>query len=143
MAELTEKQKREEERLMKGVPRFNIGAFLLPPVWGPAHGIWATILFYPIWLVADNVFYAAFAERTPIAIVVAVLVLAALVALTVAFAILSQPYAMHRAIERGLSREEYLRRQRYWAIGCAIGGAALIVFATIYNLNIRPFIELA
>lgn len=142
MAELSEKQKREEGKLMKGVPRFNIGAFLLPPVWGPAHGIWAAILFYPLWLVADNVFYAAFAERTPLAIVLAVLVFAGLAVLTAAFAILGQPYAMHRAIARGQSRDTYLRHQKWWAIGCAVGGALLIMFATIYNLNIRPFVDL-
>lgn len=143
MTELSKQEKRSEEKFMKGVPRFNIGAFLLPPIWGPAHGIWATILFYPIWLVADNVFYAAFAERTPIAIILALLVLVGLVALTVVFAILSQPYAMHRAIANGVSRETYLRRQKFWAIGCAIGGALLIIFATFYNLNIRPFVEVA
>ena len=51
---------------MDGLPRVNLGALLMAPVWGPAHGIWASILFYPAWLVADNAFYAAASEPTPL-----------------------------------------------------------------------------
>ena len=58
MTELTDEQIAREERFLEGIPRLNIGALFLPPIWGPAHGMWATILFYPIWLFADNTFYA-------------------------------------------------------------------------------------
>ena len=40
--------------LVEGLPPINLGALFMPPIWGPAHGIWVTILFYPIWLSADN-----------------------------------------------------------------------------------------
>lgn len=138
MTELTDEQIAREERFLEGIPRLNIGALFLPPIWGPAHGMWATILFYPIWLFADNTFYAAFTERTPLAIIVALIVLVTLTAGTVAFAILGQPFAAHRAAGLGVDKETYLKRERVWSIACVIAGAVMIVAATYYNLVIRP-----
>ena len=53
MAELTDQQIAREEKFLEGIPRLNVGALFLPPIWGPAHGMWAALLFYPIWLFAD------------------------------------------------------------------------------------------
>lgn len=138
MAELTEEQIAREDEFMKGMPRLNIGALFLPPIWGPAHGMWATILFYPIWLFADNAFYAAFTERSVLAIVVALVIFATLTAGTVVFAILGQPFAAHRAVNRGKTKEEYLRRERVWAVASVIAGCLMLAGATYYNLVIRP-----
>ena len=135
---LTDKQIAEEEAFLKGLPRFNVAAFLLPPIWGPAHGIWPTILFYPIWLFADNMFYAAYEHPSVISVSLALVVLVTLVAGTAAFAVVSQPFAAHRAERMGVSREAYLRRQKWWAVGCAVAGAIMIALATYYNLVIRP-----
>lgn len=140
MAALTDKQIKAEEEFLRGMPPINIGAFLLPPIWGPAHGMWATIIFYPLWLLADNTFYAAWAERTPLAVGVAGLVFFMLVVLTLAFARVSQPFAAHRAVARGVSKAEYLRRERIWAVACAIVGAIMLAAATYYNLAVRPTI---
>ena len=93
MAELTDEQIAQEDEFLKGLPRINVGALFLPPIWGPAHGFWVTILFYPIWLFADNMFYAAWTERTPLAIVVALVVFATLTAGTVAFSIIARKRA--------------------------------------------------
>ena len=138
MAELTDEQIAREEKFLEGIPRVNVGALFLPPIWGPAHGMWAAILFYPIWLFADNTFYAAFSERTPLAIVVALVVLVTLTAGTVAFAIIGQPLAAHRAAQRGAGKDEYLKRQRVWTMVSVIVGLAMIAAATYYNLVIRP-----
>ena len=138
MREFKDEQIVQEDEFLKGLPRFNIGAFLLPPIWGPAHGIWVTILYYPIWLFVDNLFYATFEEPTVLAISLSVLAFVLLLGITIAFAIISQPFAAHRAEERGISRKDYLKRERAWAIGCAIGGVILLVLATSYNLLIRP-----
>lgn len=136
--ELTDEQIAREEEFLSGVPFLNIGAFFLPPIWGPAHGMWATILFYPIWLFADNMFYAAYAERSPLSVIVAVVVGVVLVALTLAFARLGQPFAAHRAAARGVSKEEYLKRERIWAVVCIVVGCIMLAAATYYNLTIRP-----
>ena len=100
--------------------------------------MWATILFYPVWLFADNAFYAAFSERTPLAVAVALFVLVTLTAGTVAFAVVSQPMAAHRAAQRGLDKAAYLKRERVWAVACVIAGTAMLAAATYYNLVIRP-----
>lgn len=138
MAGISKEEYAAEERFLKGLPRFNVGAFLLPPIWGPAHGIWITILFYPAWLVADNAFYAAWSAPTPLSVTLAVLIGVILAAVTVAFAIVAQPYAAHRAERLGVSRATYLRRERWWAIGCAVGAVAMLALATWYNLAMRP-----
>ena len=123
---------------MRGLPRVNLGALLLPPIWGAGHGMMPTILFYPAWLLADNCFYAAWAEPTPLSVGVALAVLVILVAVTVGFSLVAQPLAAHRAEGLGVSREEYLRRERRWAVGCALGGVAMLALAAWYNLAIRP-----
>lgn len=138
MTELTDEQIAREERFLEGIPRLNVGALFLPPIWGPGHGMWASILFYPIWLFADNTFYAAFTERTPLAIAIALVVLATLTAGTVAFAVLGQPFAAHRAAGLGVDKETYLKRERVWTVACVIAGLAMIAAATYYNLVVRP-----
>ena len=138
MAELTDEQIAAEERFLEGIPRWNIGALFLPPIWGPAHGFWVTILFYPLWLFADNSFYAAYSQRTALSVVLAIVVGVVLVAVTFLFARLSQPFAAHRAVVRGVSKETYVRRERIWAVVCVVNGCAMIGFATWYNLMIRP-----
>ena len=138
MTELTDEQIAREEKFLEGIPRLNIGALFLPPIWGPAHGMWAAILFYPIWLFADNTFYAAFTERTPLAIGIALIVLLTLTVGTVVFAILGQPFAAHRAASLGQDKETYLKRERIWTIASVIAGIAMIAAATYYNLVIRP-----
>lgn len=137
MAELTDEEIAQEQRFLKGIPRVNVGALFLPPIWGPAHGLWVTIIFYPAWLLADNTFYGAFVERTPLAIALAVAVFVILAAVTVGFSIVAQPYAAHRCAARGMTKEEYLARQRKWAVASVIVGVAMLAFATYYNLAIR------
>ena len=137
MAGLTDEQIAQEEKFLEGIPRVNIGALFLPPIWGPAHGIWATILWYPIWLFADNACFALYTERTVLSVVIALVIFVTLTALTVAFAIIGQPIAAHRAAARGVSKEDYLKRERIWAVVSVIIGIAMIAAATYYNLVLR------
>ncbi len=143
MTELTDEQIAREEEFLKGIPRVNIGALFLPPIWGPAHGLWASILFYPVWLFADNVFYAAYSERTVFSIVVALVVLVTLTAGTVAFAIVGQPLGAHRAAARGVDKAGYLKAERRWAVISVAVGLLMIAAATYYNLVIRPTVVVA
>lgn len=140
MAKLTDEQIRHEEAFMKGLPRVNVAALLMPPIWGPAHGFWVTILYYPAWLLADNVFYGAYAEPTVLSVVLAALTFAALLGITVAFSIVAQPIAAHRAEEKGQTRAQYLKRQRIWAFVSAAIGIVFIALATYYNLCLRPYV---
>ena len=137
---LSDEQVAQEEAFLSGVPRFNIGAFLLPGIWGPCHGLWVCILFYPLWLFADNVFYGAYVERTALGLAIAAIVFVALLVVQIVFGVLSQPYAWHKAAAKGVSKETYVARERMWAIAMALLGAAALAVATYYNLNMRPFL---
>ena len=141
MAELTDEQIAEEEKFLKGLPRVNLGALLMPGIWGPAHGMWVAILFYPLWVFVDNIIFNAYLNPEPIAIALAVIVGAAMIAFSVAFAIVSQPFAAHRAENRGVSRETYLKRQRIWAIVSFVLAVIAIAWATYYNLEIRTAVK--
>lgn len=138
--ELTDEQIAAEEAFMKGVPRVNIGALVMPGIWGPAHGLWACILFYPIWLFADNTFYAAWSQPSPLSLILAAVVFALLLALQIVFGILSQPYAWHRAAAAGKTKEKYLAQQKIWAVAMVAVGAVFIVVATYYNVVMRPVV---
>lgn len=137
MAELTDKEIAREKEFLKGVPRVNIGALILPPIWGPAHGIWASILFYPAWLLADDTFFAAYSQRTPLSLAIALIVFVVLLAATIGFSLVSQPLAAHRADAMGITRQEYLRKERIWALVSVVVGLVMIGLATYYNLFIR------
>lgn len=136
--ELSDEQIRAERAFLKGVPRLNVAAFLMPAIWGPAHGIWVAILYYPLWLVADNCFVNALVARTPFAIALALVVAVGLLLMTTAFSIISQPFALHRAVEMGVSKETYLRRQRIWAVAMAAVALVAVCAATYYNLFMNP-----
>lgn len=141
MAELTDEQIAEEEKFLKGLPRMNIGAFVMPGIWGPAHGFWVCILFYPLWVFIDYLIYGAYINPQPWTIALAVISSVALAVVTGAFAIVSQPIAAHRADDRGVSRERYLKRERIWAVVCIIIAIAALAWATYYNLEIRTVLK--
>lgn len=138
---LTDEQIAQEEKFLKGLPRVNLGALFLAPVWGPAHGMWAAFLFFVAWLFVDNVIYAATVDPTMLNVLLAVLMTVALVGGTLVFAIVSQPFAAHRAEAMGESRADYLRRQRIWAVVSFVVAVIVVVLASYYNLEIRPFME--
>ena len=138
---LTDEQIAEERKFMEGLPRVNLGALFLAPVWGPAHGMWAAFLFFIAWQFTDNVIYAAIVEPSVMNVLLAVVMVVVLVGATVAFAIVAQPMAAHRAESMGVSRETYLRRQRIWAVAGAVVAVAVIAFATWFNLDMRPVLE--
>ncbi len=138
---LSDEEVAAEEAFLSGVPRFNWGAFLLPGIWGPGHGLWVCILFYPLWLFADNVFYGAYHEQTPLAFVIAAIVFVALLVLHIVFGVLSQPYAWHKAFDAGVSKESYLKRERMWTVAMVVLGIAAVAIASYYNVCVRPFLS--
>ena len=137
MAELTDDQIAEEEQFLKGLPRMNIGAFLMPGIWGPAHGYWVCILFYPLYIFLDYLLYGAYIDPQVWTIALAVIASLLFLVVSVVFAVVGQPIAAHKAENKGVSRETYLKRERVWAIVSAFLAIAVIAWATYYNLAIR------
>lgn len=137
MAELTDEQIAQEEKFLEGIPRINWGAFFMPGIWGPAHGFWVAILFYPLWLLVDNLIFGAYRNPEPWSIAIAVAAGVIIVGITIAFARVSQPFAAHRAIDHGVSKETFLKRERIWTVVSLVLAIAALAWATYYNLNIR------
>ena len=141
MAELTDQQIAEEEEFLKGLPRVNIGALAMPGIWGPCHGFWVCILFYPLMIFVDYVVFGAYLDPQPWTIALAFLGVAAYIVLSVVFSIVSQPFAAHRAENKGVSRERYLKREHIWAVVCVIVLIVALAWATYYNLDIRTALK--
>ncbi len=144
MSQKPNKQKEKgisREELMESVPFFNIGAMFMPPVWGPAHGIWMTILFYPLWIVADSSLWAAYTDPNPLSIGTALCVFILGAVATLMFAHTSQWHGLVRAFEQGHDKEWYLKRQKIWAIFCVLFALVLIALATWFNLTMRAGME--
>ena len=137
MAELTDEQIAEEEQFLKGLPRINVGALLMPGIWGPAHGFWVCILFYPLYVFLDNLLYGAWVDPQGWKIALAAIVGVLFIGVSIAFSLVSQPFAAHRADNLGVSREVYLRRERVWAVISAFLFIVALAWATYYNLNVR------
>ena len=135
---LTKEEIAAEEKFLEGLPPINIGALFMPGIWGPAHGFWACILFYPMYLFADNLFYAAYDTREPWTIALAAVAFVVLVVVHVGFARLGMPLSAHQADNKGVSRETYIKRERIWAVVSIVLAIAAVAWATYYNLNIRP-----
>lgn len=129
-----------EEISLEGLPPLNLGALFMPPIWGPAHGIWITILYYPVWLLIDNLFYGVYENPQPLTITLAVIAGLILAGVTIVFARASQVYALRRDLSRGKTKEQYRKRQVIWAVTMGILAAVMLGAATYYNLVIRPTI---
>ncbi|MDR1088271.1 MAG: hypothetical protein LBL23_03250 [Coriobacteriales bacterium] len=127
------------------VPRINWGALLMPAVWGPVHGQWITILFYPLWLFADTCLTNAvifgglssgLLSTGGLATILAATVVLGTAAITFLYASTAGRKAYLRAAER-MTLQEYLARERVWAVVCALIALLFIVLATWYNLAVR------
>ncbi len=127
-----------QEQIMEGLPPINIAALFMPPIWGPANGIWLTILYYPVWLFADNLFYGAYSNPQPLTVVLSLVAAVVLALVTIVFARAGQGYACQRALKMGKTKEQYLANQKKWAVAMVILAVVMIVLATYYNLVIRP-----
>lgn len=135
------KQEKEDMKkareMLNAVPKFNIGALFMPPIWGPAHGWWIAIIFYPLWLFADNMFFAAYSGASDNAPIFAALTFVLLMLFTFGYSYMGQLHAIDRALKMGQTPDEFAKKQRFWAILSVILGVAAIALATYYNLCIR------
>ena len=134
---LNEQVARQALDYLEGMPPVNIGALLIPPIWGPAKGNWATILWYPLWVFADNCLYAWYCLGTPLATAIGIFTLLLLIVATIGFAYYSRPYAALKAVEKGKTKEEFQRGERYWAIAGVVIAVLLLAGATYFNLYVR------
>lgn len=117
------------------LPAFNLAAFLIPPVWGPAHGQWAGAIFLPLWLFADSVFRTA--GQGPVPALAAVVVGVTTFAAMAWFARRANGLAWRRQWQR-VSVAEYTRRERAWAVAAVPMAAGLVGLALYFDLVVLP-----
>ena len=139
---LTDKQIAQEEEFLEGISRFDLAALLGAPIWGPVNGFWSCILFYPLWLLADNFFVGMVQNPSVLFVVLGVVVAAILVTAHVAFMLVSVPIAWHRAADKGVTKDQFKKRQRIWAVVSVVLALVVVVLATYYHLVIDPVIML-
>lgn len=114
------------------LPRFNLGAFLMPPIWGPAHAQWVGAFFLPIWLFADSAIVAA-ARGGGVQWIGAVLVIAGTLGFEFFFARKANGVAYRRVMDR-MSVAEFARSQRTWGLAMIPLAGALIAWGLYFNL---------
>lgn len=123
------------EEPVPSLPRFNLAAFLVPPIWGPAHGQWTGAIFLPLWLFADSTFRSV--GRNAATMIAAVVVGAGTLAAMAWFAKRANGLAWRDQWDR-VSVAEYTKRERAWAL-LAVPLAALLLAAALYfNLVVLP-----
>ena len=120
------------------LPRFNVAAFVLPIIWGPANGQWVGAVFLPIWLFMDSIIGTANAGGIPTQIAAPVVVVLTL-AFQAYFAKRANGVAFRRVCGR-VSVAEFKRQQLIWAIASFPVSAALLGWAAWFSIVVRPTI---
>ena len=119
------------------LPRFNLAAFLLPMIWGPAHGQWAGAIFLPLWLFLDSTLRAAAMRPSMLTGVPAVVAVVATLAAMAWFGKRGNGLAWRRVADE-VSPDRFAARQRVWAIASVPVFAVLMSLALYYDLVVAP-----
>ena len=121
------------------LPRFNLGAFLMPPIWGPAHGQWVGAFFLPIWLFADSAIVAA-ARNGGLQWIGATVVIAGTLGFEYFFARKANGVAFRRVMDK-MSVAEFTRRQRTWGIAMIPLAVALVAWGLYFDLVLAATVK--
>lgn len=127
-----------DDEVVPRLPRFNTAAFLVPFIWGPAHGEWAGLLFLPVWLFMDAI--VAVASRIGIAPTLAAL---AAVAFTLVLQALFAKRANGTAFCRVMGKmtaEEFVSRENRWALASTPATIALLAWAVWIGMTVAPVV---
>lgn len=127
---MSEETLASEPGIPRELDRFNWGAFLMPPIWGVAHGQWPGVFFLPAWAFVDNVLRGERVFGVWTQVVAGAMVLATL-ALQYAFARNANRVAWGKSRGR-VPVETFLRRQRVWAIASALLAVGMGVWIWAY-----------
>ena len=118
------------------LPKMNWGAFFMPALWGPGHGQWYLILMYPILIFLDNIVYTA-VHAGGLYILLAVACLACMLAFLIVYA-RGANMAGYLRVSHAKTVDEYLKGEKRWTWAMIAVAVVFIVFATYYNIAVRP-----
>jgi len=127
----------DDDEPVPSLPAFNLAAFLIPPIWGPGHGVWIGAIFLPIWLFADSVIVSAVRFGGRGQWIGAAVVLVATVAFEYFFARRANGVAFRRVMHK-MTAEEFVRRQRTWAIASIPVAIMLLGWGLYFDLVLGP-----
>lgn len=119
-----------EETVRLEIPRFNWGAFLVPPIWGVAHGQWWGVFFLPAWAFIDNMLRGP-RIWGPWTVVIGVGMAAATIGFQALYARSADRLAVRLIADRA-AFQRYVRRQRAWGVGGAVVLVAMIAWITAF-----------
>ena len=120
--------------LKEKLHKISLGGLFMPAIWGPFHGFWVTVLFYPLWIWTDSLIRNAII-RGGFAIALAVIMVVVTIVFTILFAIKSNEPAYLRVADK-VKLDTYIKRERIWAIAMFIVLVLGLGFATYYNLTV-------
>lgn len=121
------------------LPRFNLAAFLIPFIWGPAHEQWVGAAFLPIWLFLDTIVGTASKGGVP-GTVAAVFVVVATFGFQAFFAKRANGVSYRQVIAH-TSVAEFARKERIWAIASIPAAALLIGWIVWFHVVVAPTIS--
>lgn len=121
-------------RPLRRLPRFNWGAFLMPPIWGAGHGQVFAVVLYPIWILVDDLLWEAHLGRG--SALLAALALAGTLLFMYVYA-RNANYMGYLRVMGSKTPEEYLAGERAWSVWMAVLALLMVGFATWYNLTCR------
>lgn len=119
-----------EETVRLEIPRFNWGAFLVPPIWGVVHGQWWGVFFLPAWAFIDNMLRGP-RIWGPWTVVIGIGMALTTIGLQVLYARSADRLAVRGIADRA-AFERYLRSQRVWGVGGAVVFVVMIAWVTAF-----------
>ncbi len=125
----------EADEAIPRLPRFNLGAFLMPFLWGPGHGQWVGAFFLPIWLFMDSIVRTAITGPNALK-VAATFVVVATVAFEAHFAKRANGLAWRRVYAK-MTVDEFVRRERLWTVAMIPLFVAFFAWAVYYDVARR------
>jgi hypothetical protein len=121
---------------LPNLPPFNWAAFLMPFIWGPAHGQWVGAIFLPIWLFVDSILASARSGGAA-SMLGAAVVAGGTFAFEWFFAKRANGLAFRRVIG-SQTAEEFARRQRVWAIAAVPAALLMLAWAAWFRVAAVP-----
>jgi hypothetical protein len=115
------------------LPRFNLAAFLIPPIWGPAHGQWVGAIFLPMWLFVDSIIGSAGAGGMATR-VASYLVIATTLAFQAFFAKRANGLVWRRIADR-TTVADFAKRQLIWAVASVPAAAIIVGWAVWFHMT--------
>lgn len=114
------------------IPRFNLGAFLMPPLWGALHGQYFALLLLLVWFFVNNMVRLSLNNEMSWAVTVGVII--ATLAFHAYYAMTVNTFAYIRvASER--SPEEFIQDEKRFAIVCAVVAVIVVGLLAFFDLT--------